>query len=167
MSETASGLYRVVVLIAATGAFAVLWRGDQLTQQQFVLARKAAAQQARQILLAERTEEAEAAQHETALIVNDTSSTADRNAADVLEPVSVEFVRVELEIDVPDDIAPGRYHYVDESGHIETIRVHSGAIAAEERDVYVLERPDGSRSVFIRASAQDAPTAAAASSISR
>lgn len=60
MSETASGFVRIATLLLVTAVFAVVWRGDQQTQQQFIIARKAAAE--REAMLAHRSAHDEAAE---------------------------------------------------------------------------------------------------------
>lgn len=155
MSETASGLLRVVVLAVATAMFVAVWRGDQQTQQRFIIARRAAAETKRQILLAVQDRVDRNALHDSQAdrlenVGHDVPSAA---------PPSPYVARVEVEMELPGGIAMGRYQVVDESGRAQTIHIRSGA-AAQKRDIYILDQADGSRRVFIRTTDVDELTTA-------
>lgn len=156
MSETASGLMRVVVLMLVTTAFAAVWSGDQQTQHAFIVARKAAAQRSQRTLLARRN--AERVSH---LSDASESSAADLSAVSVAVPAPPPpprpaatgpsiVARVEVEFSLPSDIAPGRYQVVDETGVLETIYVPVISDSFAEQDIYLLNLPDGRRRYFIR-----------------
>jgi len=170
MSETASGLMRVVVLMLATTTFAAVWNSDQQTQYDFILARKAAAQQDERALLAEQPDQTPQQEMSAAsqLLVSTEATAAPRQHR--LPPGTPVVARVEIDFSLPAGIAPGRYHVVDQSGRQQQIYVPQVSDSFAEQDIYVLTLQDGRRRYFIRITdpaGEDAsaPTAAVTSKI--
>lgn len=148
MSETASGFVRIATLLMMTAVFGIVWRGDQQIQQQFVIARKAAAE--REAILAERSAHSEAAEQLHAWAPEPTPTPP--TASETIAREKTRLVRVEIEMELPAGIAPGTYQIVDQSGQMQKVRIPAAEHAVSERDLYVLDQDDGGRRYFIRIS---------------
>jgi hypothetical protein len=161
MSETASGFVRITTLILVTAAFAVVWRGDQQAQQQFVIARKAAGERA--AILAHHSAHREAARQLRAI-----PSAPKPAHASAAPSAHSRIARVEIEMELPAGITPGTYQVVDQSGRMQRIRIPEAPAAIPHQDLYMLDQPDGGRRFFIRISEgfDRAPTQTAAAPLS-
>jgi hypothetical protein len=149
MSETASGFVRIATLVMMAAVFGIVWRGDQQTQQQFIIARKAAAQ--RETILAERSAHREAAEQLHASAPKSTLALTSATET-IAPPKTLRIARVEIEMELPAEIAPGTYQIVDQSGQMQKVRIPEAEHAVCERDLYVLDQEDGGRRYFIRIS---------------
>lgn len=149
MSETASGFVRIATLVIMTAVLGIIWRGDQQTQQQFVIARRAAAERAS--LLAERSAHGEAAEQLRTWAPQPTPAAS--MAPETITPIQhSRIARVEIEMELPAGIAPGTYQIVDQSGQMQKVRISAAEHAVSEQDLYVLDHEDGGRRYFIRIS---------------
>ena len=154
MAQTASGFLRIAALLIATAVFATVWNGDQQTQQQYVIARKAAGGTNHGMLLTRRDAEPSRTAARTnqrpeqaiPTLVGHRSAINHRCRAAVTSYVA----RVEIEMPLPVGIVPGRYQIVDQTGAVQSIRVATASGPIERRDVYTLDHSDGSRRFFIR-----------------
>jgi hypothetical protein len=158
MIETATGIVRIAALVMLMTVFGVVWRGDQQSQQQFVIARKAAAEQ--QSMLAQRSADRETAPplRAAAPIRPETSqpTAAASTKGDAGTPTTLSRIaRVEVEMELPAGIAPGTYQIVEKTGRMQKVRITATDHPVSERDLYVLDPQDGQRRYFIRIS--DAP----------
>lgn len=151
MSETASGALRIVSLILMIAAFSAVWRGDQQTQQQFLLARKAAAKQ--QTLAEDEGGDAPSAGRTSRSVRNDAAEDGISEVGFIEETSYV--ARVEIEMPLPRQIAPGTYQVVDKTGLVQKIHIPSVPEAFLERDIYVLDQPGMPRRYFIRVTDAD------------
>lgn len=140
MSETASGFVRVATLLLVSAVFAIVWRGDQHAQYQFVAARKQAAERAE--MLAHGSAHQDAADQLDAL--------APASPRLVTPAPAFRLARVEIEMELPSEIAPGTYQVVDQSGQLQKIRVLTGEGPVQGQDLYVVDQRDGGRQYFIR-----------------
>lgn len=154
MSETATGIARVTVLSIVTVAFSLIWASDQQAQEQFVIARKAAAHEHQ---LAKRTASYGS---EAAISCVASGIRRDRPQNETCPNGSRKHVSlVELEMELPAGIGPGRYRVVDQSGTIQTIRLRRTSRPVTLSDIYSLEMPGGSQRYFIRLIAEERPVA--------
>lgn len=143
MRETTSALTRVALLVLMTGMFAAVWSGDQRTQTEFIVARRAAAEQA----------------IELAQVIPSTAAPIpiDEPVATVSDDQIDSVMHVTVELTLPTDITPGRYRVVQSSGAMFTINVTAtGSAATAPRDVYFVDVADGTRQCFIRIDQNDA-----------
>jgi hypothetical protein len=155
MTETASGFVRIAALVMMSTVFGIVWRGDQQTQQQFVIARKAAAEH--ESMLAGRSADRETAPPlRTAAPFRQVASRPTPGASmmhDAGAPAALSRIaRVEIEMELPAGIAPGTYQIVETSGRMQKVRITSTEDPVSERDLYVLDPQDGQRRYFIRIS---------------
>ena len=143
MRETTSALTRVALLVLMTGAFAAVWYGDQQTQAEFIIARRAAARQSTELAQMEPTPS------EPTLVEKPVALPAEQQLDQV--------VQVTVELALPADITPGRFRVVQSSGAMFTINVSAaGAVTAVPRDVYFVDIADGTRQCLIRIDQDDA-----------
>lgn len=137
MWETTSSFTRAALLALFTAAFAAAWNGDRRSQAEFALARRNAWQ--------ERSEYSLAASVQWPTPAGTTS-------CDLRTSVRPVTVLMEL----PADIAPGRYRVVESCGRVMNIIVPRGADSCmssrgdSTRDWYRFDLADGSRRYFIR-----------------
>src|SRR5690606_33236785 len=104
MSETTSGLVRLATLFLLSAALSWIWVEDRQVQGEFALARAEAAENARK---AQNLTE-HSPKYRAAAAVREASAVKQGQHA-VRQPSAVAVHRVEVEMVLPEGIAPGRY----------------------------------------------------------
>lgn len=143
MRESTSALTRVALLVLMTAAFAAVWNGDQQTQAEFIIARRAASRQATELAQVDPTPS------ELTSVKKPVTPTAEEQSDQVMQ--------VTVELTLPADITPGRFRVVQSSGAMFTINVTAtGSVTATPRNVYFVDVADGTRQCLIRIDQDDA-----------
>lgn len=123
------------MLALVTTAFAAAWSGDQQSQAAFALARRDARQQQR---IGSALASSPTPVHKQVAVPKSSPRTSLRRVAALME--------------LPADIAPGRYLVVESSGRVLKIIVADDvpAVSPLSCDLYRLELANGNRRDFIR-----------------